>query len=164
MASLEEVSHYPLDDEQCEQLYAMQRLCVVCWSTSDGWPVGVNHRYLWANGKVWVTTSSQRHRVKALRNRPKSCVVISGDGTEMGPERTVTLKTECIVHEDRETIEWFIAEFARSLNPDDPEAQKGTIAMMDTPRRVVLELTPVKKISYDGMKLGMAIVSEGLTD
>jgi hypothetical protein len=164
MASLEEVSGYPLDDEQCEELFALQRLCVVCWGTADGWPVGVNHRYIWARGKIWVTTTSQRHRVTALRNRPKSCVVISGDGTTMGPDRTLTLKTECTVHDDRETLDWFFAEFARSLNPEDQSAQGAMIEMMDTKRRVVLELTPVKRISYDGMKLGMAIVAEGVTD
>ena len=36
--------------------------------------------------------------------------------------------------------------------------------MLDTPRRVVLELTPVKLISYDGTKLGEAIAREGVTE
>jgi hypothetical protein len=36
--------------------------------------------------------------------------------------------------------------------------------MLDTPRRVVLELTPVKTISYDGMKLAEAIAREGVTE
>jgi hypothetical protein len=164
MASLEEVSSYPLDDEQGERLFALQRLCSVCWSTSDGWPVGVTHRYIWEKGRIWVTTSSQRHRVAALRKRPKSCVIISGDGTEMGPDCTLTLKTTCVVHEDRETLEWFLDAFAKAINPGNPQAQKGMIAMMDTPRRVVLELTPVKWISYDGMKLAAAIAREGISD
>jgi general stress protein 26 len=162
MASLEEVSGYPLDDAQCEELFRIQRLCVVCWTTKDGFPIGVNHRYLWARGKVWVTTSAQRHRVSALRKRPQSCVVISGDGTAMGADRTLTLKTECIVHDDRETLEWFFAEFTKQLHPDNPAAQQGMIGMLDTPRRVVLELTPIKWISYDGAKLAQAVVAEGL--
>ncbi len=65
---------------------------------------------------------------------------------------------------DRETIEWFLAEFAKAINPTDEAGQQGMIAMMDTPRRVVLELNPIKRISYDGMKLGMAIASEGITN
>ena len=85
MASLEEVSQYPLDDEQREELFARQRVCSVCWTTRDGWPVGVTHRYIWARERIWVTTSSQRARVHALRDRPQSCVIISGDGTDMGP-------------------------------------------------------------------------------
>ena len=164
MASLEEVGDYPLDDEQLEQLFALQRVCSVCWSTRDGWPVGVTHRYVWARERIWVTTSGQRHRVRALRRRPQSCVIISGDGTELGPDRTLTLKTTCTVHEDRETLEWFYDAFANALHPDNEPGAQGLRAMLDTPRRVVLELTPVKAISYDGMKLAAAIAREGVTE
>ena len=41
MANLEEVSNYALDDERREKLFASQRVCAVCWTTTDGWPVGV---------------------------------------------------------------------------------------------------------------------------
>ena len=160
MASLEEVSEYPLDESTREQLLAIQRVCAVCWTTSDGWPVGVTHRYLWARNRIWVTTSAQRHRVIALRRRPKSSVIISGDGTELGPDRTLTFKTSCEIHEDRETLEWFYAAFAKALNPDNEAAQQALSAMLDTPRRVVLELTPVKIISYDGQKLTNAIARD----
>ena len=161
MASLEEVADYPLDEAQREQLFALQRVCSVCWSTRDGWPVGVTHRYLWARGRIWVTTSRQRARVTALRNRPESCVIICGDGTEMGPDTTMTIKTTCAVHDDRETLEWFYDEFAKALEPDSEANQEGMKMMLDTPRRVVLELTPVKYISYDGAKLGQAFIDEG---
>jgi general stress protein 26 len=162
VANLEEVSGYPLDEAQLEELFAVQRLCTVCWSTSDGWPVGVTHRYLWHDHKIWVTTTSQRHRVNALRKRPKSCVVINGEGTDFGPDRTVTLKTTCRVLEDRATLEWFFDAFAEAMHPGNQDAKAGFIGMMDTPRRVVLELSPVKTISYDGGKLAEAIVREGV--
>ena len=163
MASLEEVSQYTLDEADRERLFALQRVCSVCWTTTDGWPVGVTHRYLWARGRIWVTTSAQRHRVIALRRRPQSCVIISGDGTPLGPDRTVTLKTTCTVHDDRETLEWFYEAFSKALHPDNVPGQQGLKAMLDTPRRVVLELTPMKIISYDGMKLSLAIAREGVT-
>ena len=140
MASLEEVGGYPLDDDQLEQLFSLQRVCSVCWSTRDGWPVGVTHRYIWSKGRFWVTTSNQRKRVTALRDRPKSCVIISGDGTELGPDKTVTIKTTCTVHDDRETLEWFYDEFTRTLLPGLDDAQQMMKTMLDTPRRVVLEL------------------------
>jgi hypothetical protein len=91
-------------------------------------------------------------------------VIISGDGTELGPDRTLTLKTRCTVHDDRETLDWFYAAFAKALHPTDEGAQQAMVEMFDTPRRVVLELEPVKAISYDGMKLAMAIANEGITD
>ena len=162
MANLEEISGYALDEEMQEKLFAVQRLCVVCWTTSEGWPVGVHHRYLWAKGRVWVTTSRQRHRVNALLKRPESCVVIGGEGTELGPDRTLTFKTRATVHEDRETLEWFLPRFCDAVHPDNPDASAGMQAMMDTPRRVVIELEPVKTISYDGGKLTEAIIREGV--
>jgi len=163
MANLEEISGYPLDQEQLELLFAKQRLCVVCWTTADGYPIGVNHRYIWHDGRFWVTTSGQRHRVRALRKRPQSCVVINGDGTELGPDCTATFKTHCTIHEDRETRDWFYRAFSAALHPDDEATQQGMIAMFDTPRRVVLELEPIKTISYDGGKLAQAIGREGIT-
>lgn len=163
MASLEEVAGYPLDESDREQLLALQRVCSVCWTTAEGWPVGVTHRYIWSRERIWVTTSAQRHRVKALRRRPQSCVIISGDGTELGPDRTLTFKTLCTVHEDRDTLEWFYKEFSTALHPDNPAGQEGLAAMLDTPRRVVLELEPTKIISYDGAKLTAAIAREGVS-
>ena len=57
MASLEEVTDYTLDEADRERLFALQRVCSVCWSTQDGWPVGVTHRYVWARergvGRMW---------------------------------------------------------------------------------------------------------------
>jgi len=119
MASLEEVSQYTLGEADRERLFALQRVCSVCWTTTDG--------------------------------------------TELGPDRTMTLKTMCTVHEDRATLEWFYEAFSKALYPDDVAAQQGLSAMLDTPRRVVLELAPVKIISYDGMKLAEAIAREGVT-
>ncbi len=163
MASLEEVSEYILDESDRERLFELQRVCSVCWTTADGWPVGVTHRYLWARDRIWVTTSAQRHRVIALRKRPKSCVIISGDGTELGPDRTMTLKTTCSIHEDRETLEWFYEAFSKALHPESVPGQNALAGMLDTPRRVVLELTPTKIISYDGSKLNAAIAREGVS-
>ena len=89
--------------------------------------------------------------------------MISGDGTELGPDRTLTFKTNAVIHDDRETLEWFFPKFSAAIHPDNPAAQDGMQMMLDTPRRVVIELTPIKTISYDGAKLSEAIVKEGLS-
>jgi general stress protein 26 len=162
MASLEEVSLYPLDEETLDRLLSLQQICVVCWSTEDGWPVGVTHKYVWHDGRIWATASSQRHRVRALEKRPKSCVVITGDGTELGSQRTITFKTTCKIHRDKETRDWYFAAYAQQRDPNDPERQRKTIALLDTERRVVLELTPVKSISYDGAKHYEALERDGI--
>ena len=155
--SFEEVSIYPMDEEKRERLYALQTECAICWTTKDGWPIGVIHHYLWRDGKIWATCASQRKRVPALRRNPKSCVIISAQGTALGGNQTVTLKTRCRVREDRETKDWFYPALAGRLTGGGEQGRDLMVRMLDTPRRVILELTPEKYISYDGTKLAAAV-------
>jgi len=155
-ASFEEVSNYPIDPEKMKELFALQTECAICWSTSDGWPIGVIHRFVWRDEKIWATCSGQRKRVPALRRNPKSCVIVSSEGTKLGSDQTVTMKTTCRVHEDRETKDWFYPALAKRLTRT-PDQAEFMVKMFDTPRRVVLELTPVKFISYAGTTLAAAV-------
>ncbi len=159
MENYEEVSNFPIDDAKREKLFGLQTECAICWSTRDGWPVGVMHRFVWKDGKIWATCSGQRKRVSALRRNPKSCVIISAEGTALGGDQTVTLKTTAVVREDRETKDWFYAALAERMVPGSERGQHGFVQMLDSPRRVILELTPVKQISYDGTKLAAAVAA-----
>jgi hypothetical protein len=62
MKNYEEVSNLNLTDGDRETLLKTQNECVFTWRTSDGWPIGVAMSYVWQNGKVWLTASSQRSR------------------------------------------------------------------------------------------------------
>ena len=153
----EEVSLYPIDDEKREKMFALQTECAVVWTTRDGWPVGVLHRFVWRDGKIWVTCSGHRKRVPALRRNPKSCVIVSSEGTALGRDQTITAKTTATVHEDRAVMDWFYPALAEKMNPDNKERQDWFVEMLDSPRRVVIELEPVKWITYDGVKLAEAV-------
>jgi len=153
----EEVAFYPIDDELREQIYETQTECAVVWSTKGGWPVGVMHRFVWKDGKFWVTCSGQRKRVPALRKRPQSCVIVSAEGTKHGPDRTTTAKTLATVHDDAETKAWFYPALAAKMMPGSTERQEWFVKMLDSGRRVVIELEPVKWITYDGHKLAAAV-------
>ena len=151
----EKVSQYPLDTEQLEQLLTNARECVLNWSTQDGWPVGVIHSFLWKDGRFWLTVAAHRHRISALRRDPRCSVVVSGSSAAPGtaPAGAVTAKGRCIIHEDRETKEWFYPEFASKGNPD-PAAAKAFEQMLDSPLRLVLEIVPEKWITFDAAKMG----------
>ena len=71
-----------------------------------------------------------------------------------GPFGAATAKGRCIIHEDRETKDWFYPEFAAKLNPTNPEAAAGFVQTLDSPLRVVLEIVPEKWILFDGAKFG----------
>lgn len=152
----EMVSIYGLDEADKEKLLRTGRECTFNWATKDGWPMGVIMAYLWKEGRFWLTAGAHRHRIAAVRRDPRVSIVVNSTGGPLGPAKTVTAKGRCVIREDRETKEWFYPEFSRHLYPDDWE---NFAQFLDSPIRIVLEVTPEKWITYDGEK--MALDSEG---
>lgn len=152
LENYEKVSMYRLDPEVQEALLLAQSECVFNWCTKDSWPVGVCMSYIWRDGRVWLTATGQRHRISAIKRNPQVSVVVSSMGTDMGVRRTVTIKGTAEVHEDHAAVDWFFADFARAKFDDEEQAasfEKG----LRSPLRVVIEVTPVKFISHDGVKM-----------
>ena len=153
----ETVSIYPLDDQQLESLLTHAPECTFNWGTRDGWPMGVIMSFLWKDGRFWITAGAHRHRISAVRRDPRVSVVVSGASAPAGsgaPGGAATAKGRCVIHEDRETKDWFYPEFAAKLNPTNPEAAAAFVKTLDSPLRVVLEVIPEKWILFDGAKFG----------
>src|SRR5262245_32788141 len=147
-----------VDDAKRELLYAAQTECCVLWTTRDGWPVGVMHRFVWRDGRFWVTCTAERKRVAALQARPQSAVVVSSEGTWLGGDITTTAKTLATYEDDADTQSWFYPALAdRQRRGDGEEVKAEFRRRLDTPTRVVIELTPVAWITYDGNRLEAAI-------
>jgi general stress protein 26 len=151
-SNYEKVSIYPVDPDVQEKLLATQVECVFNWATRDGWPMGVIMSCLWKNGRMWLTSGANRHRIAAIRRDPRCSVVVTSTGTELGPGKTVTIKGRCVVHEDRETQQWFYPAFAAHLSPD-PASAEAFRKRLDSPLRVIIEVIPEKYITYDGIKM-----------
>ena len=155
LEDFEDVSVYGMEDERREALLSRGRECAVVWSTRDGWPVGVMHIYLWRNGRFWVTCTRQRKRVAALRRRPESCVIVAFEG-----EQTITAKTVATVHEPGNPhADWFYPALAELVLPDRTGPIRdggvdGFVARLESESRVIIELEPVKWISFDGRRVG----------
>lgn len=146
------VSVYRLNEEDQETLLLTQKECVFNWCTKDSWPMGVIMSYIWRDGRVWLTAGAHRHRISAVRRNPQVSVVVTSTGTPMGPGKTITIKGRCVIHEDRETKEWFYPDFALALR-GEPEAAQQFEEFLDSPLRIVLEVIPEKWITYDGAKM-----------
>jgi general stress protein 26 len=149
----ERVSIYQLDPAVQQELLGVSRECVFNWCTRDEWPMGVIMSCLWHRERMWLTAGAHRHRIAAVQRNPKVSVVVTSSGTVLGTGKTVTIKGRCVVHEDRETKDWFYPAFAEHANPGEPERAAAFQQMLDSPLRVVLEVIPEKFISYDGIKM-----------
>ncbi|MEP1123975.1 MAG: pyridoxamine 5'-phosphate oxidase family protein [Ilumatobacter sp.] len=152
----EDVTVFGLEDDAEAEMLALQKECTFIWSNKEGWPVGVIMSYVFRDGKFWLTASSQRARMSAVKRDPRVCIVVTSTGTEMGANRTVTYKGTCKLLDDRATKDWFYRELAQTIRPDDAEAADLFEKFLDSPRRLVMEVTPTQRIGYDGRKMGKA--------
>ena len=152
LETYEMVSIYQLDPDMQEKLLSEARECVFNWCTKDSWPMGVIMSCLWHDGRLWLTAGAHRHRISAVKRNPKVSVVVTSTGTSLGMGKTVTIKGKCVVHEDRETKDWFYPKFSEHLQGPGQGA-KDFQELLDSPIRIVLEVTPEKFITYDGAKM-----------
>lgn len=157
----DDVSVYPLDQDKIDRLLQLQSECSVLWTTKDGWPVGVMHRFVYRDGKFWVTCARQRKRVPALKKRNKSAVIVSSEGTPLGRDQTLTVKCKATVHDDNPAVKgWFYHALAMKLNNGNEQAAAAFEQFLDTPTRVIIELEPTKWITYDGKKVAAHVAGQ----
>jgi hypothetical protein len=104
-----------------------------------------------------MTASGQRKRIPAIRRDPRVAIVISSPGTNLGSGKTVTYKGTAVVHDDAETKAWFYPALAeRLMTKWGPERVDEFAHMLDSPRRVIVEITPTLRVGYDGAKMAKA--------
>jgi general stress protein 26 len=152
----EDVTVYGLDDDVEEELLLAHNECTFIWSNKEGWPVGVIMSYVWRDGCFWLTASSQRARISAVRRDPRVCVVVTSTGSPLPRNKTVTWKGTCTLHDDQATKDWFYPALSEALNREDPARAKVFQQFLDSPRRVILRVEPTQRIGYDGAKMGKA--------
>ncbi|WP_158412311.1 pyridoxamine 5'-phosphate oxidase family protein [Ilumatobacter nonamiensis] len=152
----EDVTVFGLDDDDEAQMLDAQNECTFIWSNKEGWPVGVIMSYVYREGRFWLTASSQRARISAVKRDPRVCIVVTSTGSSMARNKTVTYKGTCTLHDDDATKEWFYPALAGAIRPDDADAAALFVQFLDSPRRVILEVEPTQRIGYDGAKMGKA--------
>ncbi|MEZ5558043.1 MAG: pyridoxamine 5'-phosphate oxidase family protein [Pseudomonadales bacterium] len=153
------VSIYPFTDDELDQLLDNSHECVLMWATRDGWPVGVTHAFVWSGGKIWLTFAAHRHRAAAIRRDNRVSVNVSSAGYPKGsgsglPLGAVTFKGRAEFFDDDETKDWFYTALSKKLNPDNPRGEQAFFRLLDSPLRVVLAVTPEKRIMYNARTAG----------
>ena len=160
----EDLASYGLEDADEAALLEAQRECTFIWVNKDGHPLGVIVNYIFRNGSLWLTATSKRPRIAAIRANPKVSVAISSKGSGITARRSLTYKGECVIHEDDATKKWFFTEFGHAMRPGAPDRAREFAAFLDSPFRVVLEVKPTRATRFDGAKMWAAAPSAGPTD
>lgn len=149
------VSIYPFSEEEVNQLMRNATEAVLMWSTKDGWPVGVNHSFVWHDAQIWMTFSSHRHRAHAIKRDNRVSVTVSsmtyppGAGENL-PQGGITFKGHGTFHDDEKTKEWFYQALSDKVTLGNAAAAEAFYNLLDSPLRTILSVTPVKKIMYNG--------------
>ena len=152
-------------------MLATQAECTFMWTNSAGQPFGVIMSFIYEDGSFWVTSAEARVRVAAIRRTGYASICISSKGTDIGTGKTASYRGPCVVHDDRATLDWMLPRLARKIRPDDPSGEKAFLDFIDTPNRVVLQLTPDFGLDFDSAKMwqcrpdaappGRRLISEG---
>jgi general stress protein 26 len=153
------VSIYPFSDAEIDQLMAHSNECVLMWATKDGWPVGVTHSFVWRDGKIWITFAAHRHRAAAIKRDNRVSVCVSSAGYPAGaaanlPRGAITFKGRAQLFDDQASKDWFYPALSKKLNPTNAAGEDFFNKLLDSPLRVVLGVTPEKKIMYNAAMAG----------
>ena len=149
----EDVRSYNLDDDVLERLLGEQTELNFMWGTRDHWPVGVFMSFVWHDGSFWLTATTQRARMRAIERDPRVSVAVSSVGTSLGRQKSATAKGRVFIHDDDETKAWFYPALAARVMPKIPAVQRAFVALLDSERRVVLQVVPEKWITFDVSKM-----------
>ncbi len=136
-------------DTMSQALIDAQDECTLIWCTRDGSPTGTIVSYFAEGGSIWMTALRESNRARALSRDPRTALVISGKGSDLGHARCVTLRGSTMLHRDEATRDWFFPRFARAVLPDSERGQAGMAKSMNNPANLVLEFTPERAIPYD---------------
>ena len=68
----DDVKMYRLDPEREKELLHAAGECTFIWSNKSGHPIGVTTAYVPAKGKIWMTATRERVRIKAIARDGRS--------------------------------------------------------------------------------------------
>ena len=103
----EDVTVYGLDDAGEAELLAKQTECTFIWSNKEGHPVGVIMNFVFRNGRFWLTASSQRARITAIRRDPRVSIAVSSHGSDVRRRKSLTYKGRASSTTTSRSRQWF---------------------------------------------------------
>ena len=153
MTDSENLDGCTLTDTELEELFEKQVEGTFMWVNKSGQPFGVITYYLWSHGSFWFTCAEKRARVSAIRRNGYASFCITSKGTDLGTGKTASFRGPCKVHHDQSVLDWVLPEIAKACRPESKEGAQEVFDHINTPNRVVLELTPEYRFDFDSAKM-----------
>jgi general stress protein 26 len=134
-----------------DDLLVAQTECTVAYTSREGWPAAVVMSFLRRDGRFWLTAVAGRDHLESLRLDGRLTLVVDNRGTGLPGRRMLAVQGTAVVHDDRETKDWFYPAFAERMAAADPTA---FVRLLDSPNRAVLEVTPTgRQKSHDSRRI-----------
>ncbi len=144
-----EIAPFTLDDEAAEALIGKATHAVVSWVTKDNQPVSAVMLYVIVDGKITVTSTTNRAKYHAWRRNPAASFCI-WDPKTIG--RQVTLRGRIEIMQDADLLAKFTDGFltrAAGGKAPSPARLAEEIAKFDAPDRHMMQLQVDKVLSHD---------------
>jgi len=83
-SSLADASIFALEREDIDRLLVEQTECTLSWTNKAGHPVSVICGFVLRGNDIWMASTDDRVRTKALRRDPRAALTVSSSGTRLG--------------------------------------------------------------------------------
>jgi len=153
MSDYEDLTACGLDDALEADLLAAARECTFQWTNKAGEPFGVIMSFLEKDGSFWLTAAERRARISAIRRDPRVAITVTSVGTGMRGGMTASYKGSATVHKSQEVKDWFYPEFCAKIRAGDDAARIAFQEHLDSPDRVIIEVVPNYKLTFDSAKM-----------
>jgi PPOX class probable F420-dependent enzyme len=121
--------------------------CALATMGEDGFPHVVAMGFYVEDGAFWMTSYAKAQKVLNIRRNPKVGLMVEAGGS-YAELKGVMVRGTCEIIDDVETVRAVMSHRRRS-------PQSGRRGSLDSAsKRVVLKITPHKRMSWDHSKLG----------
>lgn len=149
--SRHDIRPFTLSDEEAWRLIASPPWrCVIAWVTQENQPVIAPMAYQVLDGKIMLTTTKNRDKVKAFRRNPAiSLCFQNAEGS-----KHVTVRGHVEFSEDSELVHRWITSFVDSYGHHlSLEEKQLEIARYSSPDRLILIVHVEKMLTFDQEKM-----------
>jgi pyridoxine/pyridoxamine 5'-phosphate oxidase len=134
-----EISPFTLTDQEVEEILGKATNAVVSWVTRDCKPVSAMVVYVLIDGRITITSTTNRAKYHAWRRNPAASFCI-WDPDNIG--RQITLRGHVEIMQSPELLRRFTETFLTQRmggNPPTPERLAAEIATFDAPDRHMMQ-------------------------